>query len=135
MPSRWTQQAIAARLAKRVSKLENKENFKKAFALNTQAIAISRTLRETYPGDATHAMVLWGRLAHQAGILDALGLEDEGRKAAKEAIDLSAYLLEELDRDSPIRVRQDRARRLEGKESMRRRLLGGSDELREFFGL
>ena len=134
LPSRRVLEAEAARLAKRVSKLENKGKFDKALALNTQAITLSRTLRQTYPDDPTHASVLWARLAHQALLLDALGRGDQGRDVAKEALDLAARLLEEEPGgDAPTRITQD-GRPLT-KDTEQQKLLKGSDELRELFGL
>ena len=133
LPSRRVLEAEAARLAKRVSKLENKGKFDKALALNTQAITLSRTLRQTYPDDPTHASVLWARLAHQALLLDALGRGDQGRDVAKEALGLAARLLEEPGGDAPTRITHD-GRPLT-KDTEQQKLLKGSDELRELFGL
>ena len=134
MPSLRIQEAEAARLAKRVSKLENKGKFEEALAFNTQAITLSRTMRQTYPDDPTHASVLWARLTHQALILDALGRGDQGRDVAKEALDLAACLLEEPGSDSPTRITQDGRQSL-NKEMEQQKLLKVSDELREMFGL
>jgi hypothetical protein len=128
------QEAEAARLAKRVSKLENKGKFGEALSLNTQAISLSRTMRQTYPDDPTHASVLWGRLVHQALILDGLGRGDEGRDVAKEALDLAARLLDGPGGDSPTRITQDRRPPL-SKEMEQQKLLKVSGELREMFGL